>query len=60
MASRAPLLHEIQLRGIELAPSQVWGGVRIVPLLRKDIRQDLRLAKRTYDEDVMVVARKGA
>lgn len=54
------LAHEaLVLRGLEIAPSQVWGGVRIVPLLRKEVRQDLRLAKRSYGEDVMAVSLDG-
>lgn len=56
MGTRAVRLEAIALRGLEVAPSQVWGGVRIVPLLRREIRQDLRLAKRSYGEDVMAVS----
>lgn len=59
MTSRSPLLDAVLLRGLEVAPSQVWGGVRIVPLLRKEIRPDLRLAKRSYAEDFMVVSLDG-
>jgi hypothetical protein len=59
MATRSPLLEEVVLRGLDVAPSQVWGGIRIVPLLRKEIRDDLRLARRTYDEDLMVVSLDG-
>lgn len=59
MATQAPLLETVQLRGLEVAPSQVWGGIRIVPLLRKEIRHDLRLAKRSYAEDVMLVSLDG-
>jgi hypothetical protein len=59
MAARSSLLESIDLRGLEAAPCQVWGGVRIVPLLRRQVRPDLRLAKRAYDEDVMVVSLEG-
>jgi len=59
MTAHAPLLEAAELRGLELAPSQVWGGIRIVPLLRREIREDLRLAKRSYDEDLMVVSLDG-
>jgi hypothetical protein len=53
------LLEEISLRGLELAPSQVWGGVRLVPVLRKDVREDLRLGKRDYDDGAMIVSLDG-
>lgn len=59
MATQSPLLAAVQLRGLEVAPSQVWGGIRIVPLLRKEIRLDLRLAKRSYAEDAMLVSLDG-
>lgn len=59
MGTHSPLLEAVVLRGLEVAPSQVWGGIRIVPLLRKEIHEDLRLAKRSYDEDVMVVSLNG-
>ncbi len=53
------LLEEIRLHGLELAPPQVWGGVRLVPVLRKDHREDLRLGKRDYDEGAMIVSLDG-
>lgn len=53
------LLEQLTLRGLELAPAQVWGGIRLVPLLRREIREDLRLGKRDYDEDLAVVALEG-
>lgn len=59
MTNRSPLLETAALRGLELAPSQVWGGIRMVPLLRQEIREDLRLAKRSYAEDVMLVSLDG-
>lgn len=59
MTARTPLLETAVLRGLEVAPSQVWGGIRIVPLLRQEIREDLRLAKRSYAEDLMVVSLDG-
>ena len=52
------LLTDISLKGLEIAPSQVRGAVRIVPLLRRNIRSDLRLMKRSYDEDLNVVSRE--
>lgn len=59
MNTRLPLLQSIALRGLDLAPSQVWRGIRLVPLLRKDVRSDLRLAQRPYEDDVMVVSLDG-
>ncbi|MFB2982082.1 hypothetical protein [Microseira sp. BLCC-F43] len=55
MARKAHLLEAIALDNLEIAPSQVWGAVRIVPLLRRQVRYDLRLLKRNYDEDVAIV-----
>jgi hypothetical protein len=51
-----PLLNNISLQNLEVAPSQIWGAVRLVPLIRKDFREDLRLAKRSYNTSVIVGA----
>jgi hypothetical protein len=59
MSKKAPLLDAIALNGLEIAPSQVWGAIRLVPLLRSHVRQDLRLFKRTYHEDVTLVSLEG-
>jgi hypothetical protein len=48
------LLETIALHNIEIAPSQIWGSIRLVPLLRKDFRTDLRLTKRSYNSRVVV------
>lgn len=48
-------LNKISLKGLEVAPSQTWGGVRLVPLLRRNVRGDLRLWQRSYGEDVAEV-----
>jgi hypothetical protein len=48
------LLKTIALHNLEIAPSQIWGSIRLVPLLRKDFREDLRLAKRSYNSQVVV------
>lgn len=47
--------NRINLNGLVAAPPQVLGGVRLVPLLRKTVRADLRLTRRAYDEKVAVV-----
>jgi len=46
----------LSLSGLTLAPSQVWGGIRLVPVLRTDCPGDLRIMKRTYSEDTMGVS----
>ncbi|MEM7555202.1 MAG: hypothetical protein AAF378_14080 [Cyanobacteria bacterium P01_A01_bin.84] len=56
MAKKKNLLTDISLNGLEIAPSQVSGSVRIVPLLRRKIRGDLRLQCRPYNEDVTIVS----
>lgn len=47
---------DLNLQGLEIAPSQVFGSIRIVPLLRKTIREDIRLQRRKYDEHLAVVS----
>ncbi|MBW4562377.1 MAG: hypothetical protein KME32_14735 [Mojavia pulchra JT2-VF2] len=59
MATKQKLLTDISLKGLEIAPSQVWGSVRIVPLLRRQVRGDLRLLRRSYNEDITVVSLDG-
>ncbi|WP_292877622.1 hypothetical protein [Nostoc sp. NMS1] len=59
MASKSNLLADISLKGLEIAPSQIRGAVRIVPLLRHQVRNDLRLLRRNYDEDLAVVSLAG-
>ena len=49
------LLETISLQGLTLAPSQVWGGVRLAPVLRDQVREDLRLTRRPYHEDIAAV-----
>lgn len=56
MKSKGLLLEEVELRGLELAPPQVWGGVRLVPILRRAVHEDLRLTQRRYDEAMTVVS----
>jgi hypothetical protein len=53
------LLERLSLQGLTLAPSQAWNSVRLVPLVRAGAPGDLRLAKRTYREAVMVVSLDG-
>lgn len=59
MPAAATLIETLTLNGLTIAPSQVRGTVRLVPLLRRDAPGDLRLAKRAYKEDVAVVSLDG-
>ena len=59
MTSRPPLLDRIHLDGLEVAPAQVLGGVRLVPLIRREVRPDLRLARRAYGEMATQVSLDG-
>jgi hypothetical protein len=56
MARRRQTLNEVRLTGIEAAPSQVWGAIRLVPLLRESSPGDLRLARRIYRQDFTMVS----
>jgi hypothetical protein len=55
MAQKRHLLTDIALKGLAISPSQVCGAIRIVPLLRSQVRGDLRLFKRSYQDDLTVV-----
>ncbi|MBD2354507.1 hypothetical protein H6G41_07675 [Tolypothrix sp. FACHB-123] len=59
MATKQKLLTDISLKGLEIAPSQIRGAVRIVPLLRREVRGDLRLMQRNYNEDITIVSLDG-
>ena len=52
-------MKTLDLHGLDLAPAQAWGSVRLVPLIRRRVREDLRLARRRYDEDLAVVSLDG-
>lgn len=56
MSGKTNFNADISLKGLEIAPSQVWGSIRIVPLLRETVRPDLRLMRRSYGEDLTVVS----
>jgi hypothetical protein len=57
--ARTKTLETLELTGLELAPPQTSGGIRLVPLLRTHVRDDLRLARRSYAADVAVVSLDG-
>ncbi|MEM7777910.1 MAG: hypothetical protein AAF732_20150 [Pseudomonadota bacterium] len=50
----------LALQGLTPRPSQVWGSVRLVPLVRERVVGDLRLGLRRYDADFAAVAVKGS
>jgi len=45
----------VALTGLRPAPTQQWGGVRMIPLLREHVRGDLRLFRRKVDAEVVNV-----
>ena len=50
-------LGQLPLTGLTLAPPQVLGGIRLVPILRNGApRTDLRLNRRAYGQEMSVVA----
>ena len=50
---------ELGLQGLSPAPSQVWGAVRLVPLIRDVPLEDLRLGQRRYQARRSAVAVEG-
>ncbi|BAZ09184.1 hypothetical protein NIES4071_09900 [Calothrix sp. NIES-4071] len=44
------------LKGLEIAPSQICGSIRIVPIIRRKIRKDLRLQRRNYSDKYSIVS----
>jgi hypothetical protein len=56
MARRRPVLENLSLPGLHAAPSQVCGSIRLVPLLRTQVREDLRLALQSYGDPPAAVA----
>lgn len=57
---RAPKRAEILgVTGLDPAPAQTWGAIRLVPLIRREVRGDLRLAKRSYGEDFTIARLDG-
>ncbi|MGW4898200.1 ARPP-2 domain-containing protein [Kitasatospora sp. NPDC004240] len=48
------------LTGLTARPAQVWGGVRLVPLVREEPITDLRLHQELYGEDAYACVPTGA
>ena len=59
MSGSSLALERLVPRGLRLAPSQVWGTLRLVPVLRDEVREDLRLSPRAYPDTLSVVGVKG-
>ena len=55
MSMKTVELDSVSLGDIEIGPPQVLGGIRLVPLLRNDVREDLRLTRRSYQEEYAAV-----
>ena len=53
------LIQRLTLQGLRTAPAQVHAGVRLVPLLRQHVRDDIRLGLRRHQAPVGVVALDG-
>ncbi|GIJ30665.1 hypothetical protein Vqi01_58270 [Micromonospora qiuiae] len=49
----------INLTGLIVGPAQMWGAIRLVPLLRPSPITDLRLNARLYDPDELSIVRTG-
>jgi hypothetical protein len=59
MSQPLNFFNALDLGGLIIAPSQVLGSVRLVPLLRPNAPGDLRLYRRAYHEHAAVVALDG-
>jgi hypothetical protein len=59
MTTQRQLLTAISLSGLDMAPSQVRGAIRLVPLLRQRERGDLRLTRRSYQDTAIYVSLDG-
>lgn len=55
MSERQRTLAGLSLNNLTMAPPQLLGGVRLVPLIRSASRSDLRLSRRVYAEDFAIV-----
>lgn len=59
MGRRSAVMKEVGLRGLRVAPAQVFGNFRLVPVLRDTVRGDLRLTPRKYSDDLAIVSLSG-
>lgn len=59
MARSAVVSKRLLPVGLRLAPSQVWGSIRLVPVLRDQVPGDLRFTRRKYGDNAAVVTLEG-
>lgn len=59
MGRGSAVMKQLGLQGLRVAPSQVYGNFRLVPVLRDTVRGDLRLAPRKYQDGFTVVSLGG-
>lgn len=57
--SKEQRLERLPLTGLTLAGSQVWGNVRLLPVLRETVRGDLRIASKAIGQHTVVVSPDG-
>jgi hypothetical protein len=48
VSKKGELMNRLQLKGLRPATPQQHGAIRLIPLLREDVRGDLRLSRRRY------------
>ncbi|MFO0579300.1 MAG: hypothetical protein U1A78_35305 [Polyangia bacterium] len=48
MSKKGELITQLRLKGLRPATPQQHGAIRLIPLLRDDVRGDLRLSRRRY------------
>ncbi len=48
-------MNELDLTGLTTMPAQVWGGIRIVPLVREQPIEDLRLRRELFADAMIAV-----
>ncbi|WP_408890137.1 ARPP-2 domain-containing protein [Myxococcus faecalis] len=53
------LIRRLEAHGLRFAPAQAWNRMRLVPVLRDEVRDDLRFARREYSEWAAVVSLEG-
>ncbi|MEL6760317.1 MAG: hypothetical protein AAFP04_07910, partial [Myxococcota bacterium] len=51
--------NRLKLSGVGFASSQVWGSIRLVPVVRAAPPGDLRMDARSYQDDVTIVSLQG-
>ncbi|HEY1100517.1 MAG TPA: hypothetical protein VGF99_16370 [Myxococcota bacterium] len=60
MTKKIELLSTLTLKGLQTASAQTYGSVRIVPLRRQHVRDDVRIGLRRHEHQLNVTALGGA